>query len=88
MIFIGILVAWAVLNTITLPRYSAAFDPYPYVFLNLILSMVAALQAPIILMSQNRQAMRDRLEHFPLDVNRNDHGACVARANQIRVLRR
>jgi uncharacterized membrane protein len=61
MIFIGILVAWAVLNTITLPRYSAAFDPYPYVFLNLILSMVAALQAPIILMSQNRQAMRDRL---------------------------
>ena len=61
MIFIGILVAWAVLNTITLPRYSEAFDPYPYVFLNLILSMVAALQAPIILMSQNRQAMRDRL---------------------------
>jgi uncharacterized membrane protein len=37
------------------------FDPYPYIFLNLILSMLAALQAPIILMSQNRQAARDRL---------------------------
>jgi uncharacterized membrane protein len=38
-----------------------SFDPYPYVFLNLILSMVAAIQAPVILMSQNRQAARDRL---------------------------
>lgn len=38
-----------------------AFDPYPYIFLNLILSMVAALQAPVILMSQNRQAARDRV---------------------------
>jgi uncharacterized membrane protein len=37
------------------------FDLYPYIFLNLILSMVAALQAPVILMSQNRQAARDRL---------------------------
>ena len=61
MIFTGVLVAWAILNTIALPRYFEAFDPYPYIFLNLILSMVAALQAPIILMSQNRQAMRDRL---------------------------
>jgi uncharacterized membrane protein len=61
LIFIGVLIAWAALNTITLPRYFEAFDPYPYIFLNLILSMLAALQAPIILMSQNRQAMRDRL---------------------------
>lgn len=44
-----------------LARFGQAFDPYPYIFLNLILSMVAALQAPIILMSQNRQAVRDRL---------------------------
>ncbi|MGE3649030.1 MAG: DUF1003 domain-containing protein, partial [Reyranellaceae bacterium] len=36
------------------------FDPYPYMFLNLMLSMLAALQAPVILMSQNRQAMKDR----------------------------
>jgi uncharacterized membrane protein len=38
-----------------------AIDPYPYIFLNLMLSMLAALQAPVILMSQNRQAARDRL---------------------------
>jgi uncharacterized membrane protein len=60
-IFIGVLIAWVIVNTIALPGYLQTFDPYPYIFLNLILSMVAALQAPIILMSQNRQAMRDRL---------------------------
>jgi uncharacterized membrane protein len=41
--------------------YSASFDPYPYILLNLFLSMLAAIQAPIILMSQNRQAYKDRL---------------------------
>ena len=39
-----------------------AFDPYPFIFLNLVLSMLAAVQAPIIMMSQNRQATRDRLD--------------------------
>jgi uncharacterized membrane protein len=38
------------------------FDPYPYILLNLLLSCVAALQAPVIMMSQNRQAVRDRVE--------------------------
>jgi uncharacterized membrane protein len=60
LVFTGMLVAWVVLNTIVLSR-AGAFDPYPYIFLNLILSMVAALQAPVILMSQNRQAARDRV---------------------------
>jgi uncharacterized membrane protein len=60
-LFLGTLVAWAVLNTIVLAWYSTPFDPYPYIFLNLMLSMLAALQAPVILMSQNRQATRDRL---------------------------
>jgi len=59
--FTGMLVAWVVVNTVLLTRFGGSFDPYPYIFLNLILSMVAALQAPIILMSQNRQAARDRL---------------------------
>ncbi|MFO1073410.1 MAG: DUF1003 domain-containing protein [Geminicoccaceae bacterium] len=53
------LVAWAVLNGAVLA--AQAFDPYPFVFLNLLLSMLAALQAPIIMMSQNRQAAKDRL---------------------------
>jgi uncharacterized membrane protein len=54
------LVAWAILNTVVLA--SRAFDPFPFIFLNLMLSMLAALQAPIIMMSQNRQAAKDRLE--------------------------
>jgi uncharacterized membrane protein len=60
-IFIGTMALWTIINTAVLSRHALAFDAYPYIFLNLILSMVAALQAPIILMSQNRQAERDRL---------------------------
>lgn len=56
------LVLWAVINTEFLGPRHAAFDPYPYIFLNLVLSMLAAIQAPIILMSQKRGAARDRLE--------------------------
>jgi uncharacterized membrane protein len=59
--FTAMLVGWVVVNTVVLTRFGGGFDPYPYIFLNLILSMVAALQAPVILMSQNRQAARDRL---------------------------
>lgn len=69
-VFSGILVAWVGLNTAVLARFGQPFDPYPYIFLNLILSMVAAMQAPIILMSQNRQAVRDRLAaNLDYDVN-------------------
>jgi len=53
------LVLWTVLNTAILR--ARAFDPYPFIFLNLVLSMVAAVQAPIIMMSQNRQAAKDRI---------------------------
>jgi uncharacterized membrane protein len=57
--FGAFLLAWAGINAWVLAR--SAFDPYPFVFLNLLLSMLAALQAPIIMMSQNRQAAKDRL---------------------------
>ena len=67
-----ILIAWAALNTIVLAQ--RAFDPYPFIFLNLMLSMVAALQAPIIMMSQNRQAAKDRLEDR-IDYETNAHAA-------------
>jgi uncharacterized membrane protein len=64
--FIGLafilLIAWVLLNSVILARQGAAFDPFPYILLNLFLSMLAALQAPVIMMSQNRQAARDRLE--------------------------
>ena len=61
-IFAIILLFWVLLNTLILARYSASFDPYPYILLNLFLSMLAAIQAPVILMSQNRQGVRDRLD--------------------------
>ncbi len=53
------LLAWMVINTTWLLRKPA--DPFPYIFLNLMLSMNAALQAPVIMMSQNRQNLQDRL---------------------------
>jgi len=59
-IFAAILVVWVGLNSLILIKYDAAFDPYPYILLNLFLSMLASIQAPIILMSQNRQAQKDR----------------------------
>lgn len=58
--FLAFLVVWTGLNAWLLGRNS--FDPYPFIFLNLILSMLAAIQAPIIMMSQNRQAERDRID--------------------------
>lgn len=58
--FAAFLVAWAFLNTVVLA--ARAFDPFPFIFLNLMLSMLAALQAPVIMMSQNRQAAKDRFE--------------------------
>ena len=56
-----VLVCWVVLNSYILINYNKAFDPYPYILLNLFLSMLASIQAPIILMSQNRQAEIDRI---------------------------
>jgi uncharacterized membrane protein len=59
LLFLGFLAAWIAFNTVVI-RNGNAPDPYPFILLNLMLSMVAALQAPIIMMSQNRQARRDR----------------------------
>ena len=61
-IFAAILLAWVLLNALLLARRGDTFDPYPYILLNLFLSMLAAIQAPIILMSQNRQSVKDRLD--------------------------
>jgi uncharacterized membrane protein len=60
-IFFGIMVIWILLNSFILFKLNGSFDPYPYILLNLVLSMLAAIQAPIIMMSQNRQAYKDRL---------------------------
>ncbi len=60
-LFAGAVLAWTVINGVLVLRQGHAFDPYPYILLNLFLSMLAAIQAPIILMSQNRQAEKDRI---------------------------
>ncbi|ATQ73205.1 cyclic nucleotide-binding protein [Massilia violaceinigra] len=62
MLFALVLVSWVVLNSFLLTRGGAKpFDPFPYILLNLFLSMLASIQAPVILMSQNRQGEIDRL---------------------------
>ena len=55
--FTGVLILWMVVNTMLATK---AFDPYPFILLNLVLSCVAAIQAPLIMMSQNRQEEKDR----------------------------
>ncbi len=55
--FTGVLVLWMVINVMLA---SSSFDPYPFILLNLVLSCVAAIQAPLIMMSQNRQEEKDR----------------------------
>ena len=55
--FTGGLVLWMVVNALLAAR---AFDPYPFILLNLVLSCIAAIQAPLIMMSQNRQEEKDR----------------------------
>ena len=65
-IFVLFLLFWVALNTIVLTG-DTAIDPYPFILLNLVLSCISALQAPIIMMSQNRQAEKDSLR------NQNDY---------------
>ena len=55
--FVGIMVVWMVLNVLLATK---AFDAYPFILLNLVLSCIAAVQAPLIMMSQNRQEAKDR----------------------------
>lgn len=60
-LFIVILAAWIVFNVVASNRIN--FDPYPFILMNLVLSFIAALQAPIIMMSQNRQEEKDRMRN-------------------------
>jgi uncharacterized membrane protein len=57
-LFSAVIMGWVVVNSVML---ASGFDPYPYILLNLFLSMLASIQAPIIMMSQNRLAAKDRL---------------------------
>ena len=61
-VFVSIMVAWVIYNSFLLLSPIKPFDPYPYILLNLGLSTLAAIQAPIIMMSQNRQAEKDKIK--------------------------
>ncbi len=76
--FIAVMIVWMLINVI--PIFGHHFDPYPFILLNLFLSMVAAIQAPLIMMSQNRAAEYDRLEA------RNDFRVNAKSEEEIRVL--
>jgi uncharacterized membrane protein len=60
-LFVATMLLWIAINGLLLLERGQTFDPYPYILLNLFLSMLAAIQAPIILMSQNRQTEKDRI---------------------------
>jgi len=77
-IFAFILIGWIAFNSILLMR--RPFDPYPYILLNLVLSCMAAIQAPIIMMSQNRQEAKDRIR------GENDYRVNLKAEMEIRIL--
>jgi len=68
--FAVVLFGWMLINSKALEGLGLSFDPFPFIFLNLMLSMLAAIQAPVIMMSQNRQAAKDRLtEKLDYEIN-------------------
>lgn len=77
----------AVYATINVVLGTKAWDPYPFILLNLFLSMLAAIQAPVIMMSQNRQDKKDRLRNeLDFDVNRSAHSEIQGLARRINML--
>jgi uncharacterized membrane protein len=82
--FALILTAWVAVNVALLSR---AWDPYPFILLNLFLSMLAAIQAPIIMMSQNRQDKKDRLRsEMDYEVNRRAESEIQGLARKLHLL--
>jgi CRP/FNR family cyclic AMP-dependent transcriptional regulator len=83
-IFLTVMLSYAVTNIILGKR---AWDPYPFILLNLFLSMLAAIQAPVIMMSQNRQDTKDRLRgELDFDVNRRAESEIQGLAKQLHLL--
>jgi len=87
-IFIGIFALFMVVYTaINVSLARRAWDPYPFILLNLFLSMLAAIQAPVIMMSQNRQDKKDRLRgELDYDVNRRAHGEIQGLAHKLNLM--
>ena len=86
--FISVFLAFMVIySSINIALGRAAWDPYPFILLNLFLSMLAAIQAPVIMMSQNRQDKKDRLRgELDYDVNRRAHKEIQGLAHKLNLL--
>ena len=83
-VFATILAIWTMINV---HLGNKAWDPYPFILLNLFLSMLAAIQAPVIMMSQNRQDKKDRLRgELDYDVNRRAHHEIQGLAHKLNLL--
>jgi uncharacterized membrane protein len=83
-LFAAILIVYSSINV---GLQNRAWDPYPFILLNLFLSMLAAIQAPVIMMSQNRQDKKDRLRsELDFDVNRRAHTEIQGLANKLNLL--
>jgi uncharacterized membrane protein len=83
-IFLVVLVTYSAINV---SLRTKAWDPYPFILLNLFLSMLAAIQAPVIMMSQNRQDKKDRLRgELDFDVNRRAHREIQGLANKLNLI--
>jgi uncharacterized membrane protein len=79
--FLVVLIGYSATNVFL---HNRAWDPYPFILLNLFLSMLAAIQAPVIMMSQNRQDTRDRLRgELDYDVNRRAESEIQGLANKL-----
>jgi uncharacterized membrane protein len=84
---VSCLIGLSIYAAINVELGKAAWDPYPFILLNLFLSMLAAIQAPIIMMSQNRQDKKDRLRsELDFDVNRRAHSEIQGLAHKINLL--
>lgn len=83
-VFATTLTSYALIN---IRLHNRAWDPYPFILLNLFLSMLAAIQAPVIMMSQNRQDKKDRLRsELDYEVNRRAHAEIQGLANKLNLL--
>jgi uncharacterized membrane protein len=83
-LFLVLIVGYTLLNIVL---GKTAWDPYPFILLNLFLSMLAAIQAPVIMMSQNRQDKKDRLRgELDFDVNRRSESEIIALTSKLTLL--
>jgi CRP/FNR family transcriptional regulator, cyclic AMP receptor protein len=79
LLFLGTMIAYVILSVVIVATHGSSWDPYPFILLNLFLSMLAAIQAPVIMMSQNRQDQKDRLRsELDFEVNRRAEAEILA----------